>query len=499
MKLSTTLRSHLIYIVAMLHIVLFTYAALSKVRDFHTFQVQLGQSPLLSAFAEPVSYIVPTAELLISLMLLLPRFRYLGLYASFIMMMVFTAYIFIMLHFSPFTPCSCGGILDNMGWNEHLIFNIAFSIIGAFGLLLHKRTLAYKIRVAALGLITFLSFCLVTTLFLFSEETIHYNNNFIRRFPKHPTSSKKTIELSYSSYYLAGYDSKHIYLGNRTAPLLVTIFDLTLTKKREVRIKLPDLKLSFRAPRMYVRTPYFYFSDGSVPCVFQGDTLDWNAKLKMFGKAYYTVFRPINKDSAVIRAISSKTKENALGVLSFNSGIRVKLNNNLLQKQIDGIFDTDGILLYNSQIGKIIYTYYYRNQFIITDSRFRSTTIGKTIDSVSHAQIQVASINSNNTTTLSKQPLTVNKLTATYGNYLFVNSALMGRFEPKIMWTRASIIDVYDLKENAYSFSFYIYDKQGRKTDEFVVVNDKVISLNGKFLTVEEFKTDYYTPWNTVR
>jgi hypothetical protein len=36
-------------------IILFTYAAISKLIDFENFQTQLGQSPLLSAYAASIS------------------------------------------------------------------------------------------------------------------------------------------------------------------------------------------------------------------------------------------------------------------------------------------------------------------------------------------------------------------------------------------------------------------------------------------------------------
>ncbi|UPT69975.1 MAG: hypothetical protein M0D53_12645 [Flavobacterium sp. JAD_PAG50586_2] len=110
----TAIKSNVIYVVALLHILLFSYAAASKLLDFQNFQVQLGQSPLLSAFAVPVSIAVPIVEFILVLLLLFTRYRIIGLYGSFMLMTMFTAYIFIILNFSSFIPCSCGGILEKM-------------------------------------------------------------------------------------------------------------------------------------------------------------------------------------------------------------------------------------------------------------------------------------------------------------------------------------------------------------------------------------------------
>ena len=45
---------------------------------------------------------------------------------------------FIILNFIPDIPCSCGGVLEKMSWNEHLIFNIAFVVLGLVAILLQN-------------------------------------------------------------------------------------------------------------------------------------------------------------------------------------------------------------------------------------------------------------------------------------------------------------------------------------------------------------------------
>ncbi len=73
-------------------------------------------------------------------MLIIPRLRLLALYASFSLMVMFTVYIFIVLNYSPFVPCSCGGILEKMGWTEHLFFNIGFVFLAMIGILLLEKS-----------------------------------------------------------------------------------------------------------------------------------------------------------------------------------------------------------------------------------------------------------------------------------------------------------------------------------------------------------------------
>lgn len=162
MKLTVRMQKVILELICLLYILLFVYAAVSKLLDFENFQVQLGQSPLLSAFAGWVSWGVPIVEIIIALMLVFPRFRLVGLYAAFSLMVMFTAYIYIILHYSSFVPCSCGGVLEKMSWDQHLIFNIVFILIGAQGILLlsqKNKTILYSLLICnalSIGIIVFL-------------------------------------------------------------------------------------------------------------------------------------------------------------------------------------------------------------------------------------------------------------------------------------------------------------------------------------------------------
>ncbi len=126
-------------IIAALFILLFVYAAASKLIDYQKFRVQLGQSPLLTAFAGWVVWIVPTVEIIIALMLAADKFRLSGLYASFSLMTMFTGYIIAITKFSDYVPCSCGGILQKMNWNQHLVFNCIFVLFALIGILLNPE------------------------------------------------------------------------------------------------------------------------------------------------------------------------------------------------------------------------------------------------------------------------------------------------------------------------------------------------------------------------
>ncbi|WP_288462529.1 MauE/DoxX family redox-associated membrane protein [uncultured Chryseobacterium sp.] len=110
-------------------ILLFCYAAISKILDFEKFREQISASPLLNGFSQFLPYTIIIAEFLIAGLLCYRKTRTIGLIGSFILMLIFTGYIALLLSTSKNLPCSCGGILEKMSWNQHLYFNVGCVVL----------------------------------------------------------------------------------------------------------------------------------------------------------------------------------------------------------------------------------------------------------------------------------------------------------------------------------------------------------------------------------
>jgi len=131
-------RKIIIEIICFLFILLFVYAAANKIVDYQKFKIQIGQSPLLTGFGDFLPAVVIVTELGVSILLVMPRFRQIGFFAAFSLMTMFTAYVITILNFSPYIPCSCGGVLEKLGWTEHLYFNMAFVGLAFIGIILEE-------------------------------------------------------------------------------------------------------------------------------------------------------------------------------------------------------------------------------------------------------------------------------------------------------------------------------------------------------------------------
>ncbi len=125
-------------IICGLLILLFTYAAITKLTDQQHFQAVLAQMLLLKYIAGFTSFALPVTELVVCALLFVPDTRLLGLYASFGLMLVFTLYIGFMILFAPYLPCSCGGFLQKLNWSQHLVFNLVFIAFSAIAIKLYQ-------------------------------------------------------------------------------------------------------------------------------------------------------------------------------------------------------------------------------------------------------------------------------------------------------------------------------------------------------------------------
>lgn len=129
-----------ISIISLLFIFLFLYTAVSKLLDYGQFSSELSKSPLFTPATAHLAWTIPIVELLLVVMLTMARWRLKALYASFVLMILFTIYIFWLANFTYYVPCSCGGILEQLSPTIHIILNIFLSILALAGIWLQKQT-----------------------------------------------------------------------------------------------------------------------------------------------------------------------------------------------------------------------------------------------------------------------------------------------------------------------------------------------------------------------
>ncbi|WP_339881115.1 MauE/DoxX family redox-associated membrane protein [uncultured Algoriphagus sp.] len=116
-------------------ILLWIYTGLDKLLRWEDSRSAFLNQTLPEKLAELLAYAVPTAELLIALLLFFSVSRWWGYLSSIVLLTVFTTYVgLIWVGAFPRVPCNCAGIINSLGWAEHFFLNMGFIVIGVWGL-----------------------------------------------------------------------------------------------------------------------------------------------------------------------------------------------------------------------------------------------------------------------------------------------------------------------------------------------------------------------------
>ncbi|HUH26920.1 MauE/DoxX family redox-associated membrane protein [Gelidibacter sp.] len=136
MKKFERFREAFVVLVSYLFILLFVYAAVSKLINHHQFYNDLRNSIVFGdpVVSEIISWGIPILEITAAILLVIPKYNKMGFYMALILMIGFTLYIGGTLLINELgiaeLPCSCGGVISQLSWQQHLLFNIFFVLLG---------------------------------------------------------------------------------------------------------------------------------------------------------------------------------------------------------------------------------------------------------------------------------------------------------------------------------------------------------------------------------
>ncbi len=334
----------------------------------------------------------------------------------------------------------------------------------------------------------------VTVLFLLSEEKMQRNNAFQRRYVPEAAVEIGHLTLDNPGYYIAGIDGAFIYLGHVSAPLYLTKVDTALTSTDKFQMEISDLDLPYQRVKTSVVPPYFYLGDGTVPVLFKGRVNNYKATKFSLGEAYFNQFVVADSSTVGIATVNTSLGSIVLGFIKKGQEGKniIEFNTSLLEKQQEGVFDTDGILLWNEKHQVFIYTYYYRNKYVLTDIKLQHQSTGKTIDTISHAILDIAHHSLKNQFKLGGRSVYVNRQSTTNGDYLYIHSDRLGRYEEAIVLDNSSIVDVYNINKQTYDFSFYVFHQSGKRLSDFKVFGDLLILLVDDVLWLYRLNPAYF-------
>ncbi len=343
-----------------------------------------------------------------------------------------------------------------------------------------------------------LSIGVVAMLFALSKDIRQQPGSFLREFPPFPALEAEALNLKYNSYYIAGGTSHHVYIANYSAPshLIVANSDFTDTLHVKLNVRgISDQKTW--AIQVKVDSPYYYVIDGTVPFIYKGNVHNWKADINLNSSTYFMDIVPLTEEIFFIRSLGGHQPENILGKLKAFSPYS-EMKQGILQKQVDGVFCTDGMMHYDKMKNRLLYLHRYRNEYIVMDTSLNILQRQHTIDTITHAKIEVSAGGSSKdffySSEISSPKRTVNKRSCVWSGFLFVHSMLLARNEPYRAHDSSSVIDVYDFETGEYKFSFYIYDYSGKeKLRDFKVFDNRLYALFDEHIQIWNLSPKYFS------
>lgn len=343
-------------------------------------------------------------------------------------------------------------------------------------------TTVTKRKMVRLSAITCLCIMFIVILFNLTVQA-PLRGGFNRINNSSPLIREWEFDLGYNSYYVAGNSDDDLFLANAVVPTHMVVFQKSKADTQHLGFRLDSsVHAMSRRNKIIVRPPYFFVLDGKIPFIMRGRLGDWQARRFMYDSTIFFDAVPIGESSAALRGISAMNHQNVLALETNSSHLQV--HPELLTRQVDGLFCTEGMLHYSPELSMIVYVYRYRNQILCMDTTLNLISTFTTIDSISHAKVTVGNIKSENSVVRSGIPVTVNARSRVDGHLLYVQSEVLSKTEPASTSLNSCIIDVYDLSKKSYLGSFYLPKYNNLKTSDYYVYQNKFVAVYGRYIAL---------------
>lgn len=331
-------------------------------------------------------------------------------------------------------------------------------------------------RFAALCVIACIA--LVLILYAFADKPNDRKNGFTRKVMPAATL-KSSLELKYPAYYIAGHTDNHIYLGNYSASQHLFVVDQHLKDTQSLTLKLsPVERYAWKLARIIVDSPVVYMTEGSTPTLYRGRLDDLRMSRFLQQSCFFNMLQNVSPTSFISRSIHLDSLGNSRNILTkiTTDSPYVTLGKDIIKKQVDGIFCTDGTLDYDKQTGKLVYVYHYRNEFVALDTNLHTLYTGRTLDTNTMAKIQVARLSAGGSK-FSAPPAYVNSRARVADNRIYILSTLVADNEQWQARRDTEIIDVYSLDNGAYIYTLHIPLHGKERITDFIVKGDQLLAL----------------------
>lgn len=305
---------------------------------------------------------------------------------------------------------------------------------------------------------------------------------------------KYSVDLKYPGYYMAGFDTLGLFLGNTAAPahilkLTTPPFNDTTHINLDITVE-PKDRYNPKSLKLFADKFSFHLVDGNRGIRLKGPKITFSPyDIQQIDSLPFSKYVPLQDNQGyVIKSYDAILKQDILKKILKHPMDSVPTF--VLEKQIDGIFCTDGMLMITPDKKQIFHIYYYRNQIVCLDRNLKPLYSSKTIDTISQAQVHITNLKEGTQRTFDRPPLRVNRKVALNDSLLLIHSALRADNENITLFNTQSVIDVYKVDNGDYHFSFYVPSYLNKKMNDFQLIGSFLFVLYDTHLVTYTLSLD---------
>lgn len=334
-------------------------------------------------------------------------------------------------------------------------------------------------RKAIITLLSLLLFAIIIVIFLVKNAPLPNKvaNGFDRTIlPASFLTPLGNMPASDSIQLVAGATPTQLFLAT-TDPTLILSTDYHFKHTKRLQLELSQGLIDSLQRYFYttIDSPFVHIYAYNMPAIitlplYGGPAQVFRLPPGGFSKAY-----ALAPDQFILRKLDRKISDQQfLKVNTSTNQITAEQQLSILHQ--DGGLSTDGTLNYDTASKKLVYTYFYLNQYFSFDTSLHKVQEGHTIDTSNHFRFQLSEATARNENVLTRQGPNhqVNNTSFVYKGKLFVHSLLKGDNETAGKFSSNSAIDKYDLHTNQYQGSFYL-PVRAENVRRIYIFNDKMV------------------------
>ena len=305
---------------------------------------------------------------------------------------------------------------------------------------------------------------------------------------------KHHVDLKYPGYYMAGFDISGLFLGNTAAPAHILRATPPFNDTTHINLDItvgPNDHYNPKSLKLFADKSTLYLVDGNRGVILEGPKVSFSPfEIHQIDSVPFSKFVPLQEDHGYI----IKSYDPVLGQdILKKRAMKPPLDSMpifVLDKQFDGVFCTDGMLMVTPDKKQIFHIYYYRNQIICLNQNLKTLYRTKTIDTISQAQVHITNLKEGTQRTFDRPPLRVNRKVALNDSLLLIHSALRADNENITLFNTQSVIDVYKVDNGDYHFSFYVPSYLNKKMNDFQLIGSFLFVLYDTHLVTYTLSLD---------